>query len=154
MDSMAMALYQSGITLTEAAYAFEKRFIMCVLEAHGGNKCAAARAMGMHRNTLDRHIAQLKIHTWKFSRPGTRRVQRKQLYASKERPESGEQAAGHSALAPSSGRPLPVFGEEGGRGESSEPSRGGPTAHLAQDRKPPCVDPFLDFEVECGGLKA
>ena len=46
---------------SEAVREFKKRFILTVLEENKGNQCRAARALKMHRNTLSRTIAELKI---------------------------------------------------------------------------------------------
>src|SRR5580765_3655398 len=91
LTSVAQGIYFSGIPLSTAIDAFEKRLIEAALEECAGNKCAAARKLGMHRNTLERHISALKIQYWKFNRPGTRRVLRAQQ------------------IRASSGGPPPVF---------------------------------------------
>jgi hypothetical protein len=147
---MVQRMYESGILLQQGTRAFEKSFIECVLADCGGNKFAAARKMGMHRNTLDRHIVLLGIKYWHFNRPARygRDSQRKQLYASKERTVILGGDLGRSALAPTSARQMPdpnvlsprsdlpmrkssagitrpYSVRKGGRGESPEPSRGG-----------------------------
>lgn len=163
LTRLVQGLHFTGISLTRATAAFEKRYIECVLQECGGNKCKAARWLGMHRNTLDRHIAQLKIRVWEFNAPGTRRQQRKELYASKERAANlGGDNSRRSALAPSSAETTQRYSlRKGGRGESLEPSRGGvaSTAHLAQSMKPSRGLNFAAFQFEdpdltCGGLKA
>ena len=104
------ALHDSRMPLTTTVGAIEKRYIECVLEACRGNKSHAAAQLGMHRNTLDRHIAALNIEYWKFApRQFARSVKRKQLYASKERSACGELAAGRSALAPNGPQGRAVF---------------------------------------------
>jgi len=50
-----------GITYAEAVREFKKRFLIEVLAYHKGNQCKAAKELGMHRNTLSRTIADLKI---------------------------------------------------------------------------------------------
>ena len=52
---------QLGIPYAECVQAFKKEFIILVLVAHRGNQCRAARAMGIHRNTLGRALAEYKI---------------------------------------------------------------------------------------------
>ena len=44
-----------------AVDAFREQYLRRVLAAHGGNVCAAARAMEMHRNTLSRQMKALGI---------------------------------------------------------------------------------------------
>jgi hypothetical protein len=177
LTRVVQGIHLNGLTLREATRTFKKRYIECALCECGGNKSAAARAMGVHRNTLDRDINELKIRVWEFNLPGTRRRQRKELYASKERAANlGGDHSRRSALAPvrTAHGPREVNAPDvglppasavftnsvrkGGRGDLSEPSRGG-AAHLVQDRKPPCVESFAAFHFEdpdltCGGLKA
>lgn len=50
-----------GLPYEECVKAFRKEFIVLVLLAHKGNQCKAARALGMHRNTLNRTMHELKI---------------------------------------------------------------------------------------------
>jgi DNA-binding NtrC family response regulator len=54
-------MHQSNILYSEAVREFKKRFILAVLEENKGNQCRAARELGMHRNTLSRTLAELKI---------------------------------------------------------------------------------------------
>jgi Fis family transcriptional regulator, factor for inversion stimulation protein len=61
LDSLVAQMYTGGITYNEAVREFKKRFILEVLTRHKGNQCKAAREMGMHRNTLSRTIADLKL---------------------------------------------------------------------------------------------
>jgi len=70
-----MQMYKSGITYSEAVCEFKKKFILTVLQDSKGNQCKAARQLGMHRNTLSRAIADLKLNA-KDLRTGTRRPPR------------------------------------------------------------------------------
>jgi DNA-binding NtrC family response regulator len=54
-------MYRSNILFSEAVREFKKRFILTVLQENKGNQCRAARELGMHRNTLSRTIAELRI---------------------------------------------------------------------------------------------
>src|ERR1700758_1189690 len=54
-------MYRSNILYSEGVREFKKRFILTVLQENRGNQCRAARELGMHRNTLSRTIAELKI---------------------------------------------------------------------------------------------
>lgn len=54
--------YSSGILYSEFVCAAKKRFITHVLKECRGNQCKAARELGMHRNTLSRTIAELKLN--------------------------------------------------------------------------------------------
>jgi DNA-binding NtrC family response regulator len=52
----------------EARAAFERRYLMAVLERHGGNISQAASAIGLHRQTLQYKLKQLGIRkTWEGS---------------------------------------------------------------------------------------
>jgi len=59
----------------EAVREFKKRFIFTVLQENHGNQCKAARELGMHRNTLSRTIAELKMDV-RTLRDGARRPPR------------------------------------------------------------------------------
>ncbi|HKD45092.1 MAG TPA: helix-turn-helix domain-containing protein, partial [Candidatus Angelobacter sp.] len=48
------------------------RFLINVLQQNRGNQCKAARELGMHRNTLSRTLAELKLDVRQF-RDGARR---------------------------------------------------------------------------------
>ncbi len=61
LEALILQMYKSNILYSEAVREFKKRFIVTVLEENGGNQCKAARELGMHRNTLSRTIAELKL---------------------------------------------------------------------------------------------
>jgi hypothetical protein len=65
LEALIMQMYKSGITYSEAVCEFKKRFILTVLQD----------CKGMHRNTLSRTIAELKLDA-KGLRAGTRRPPR------------------------------------------------------------------------------
>jgi DNA-binding protein Fis len=75
LEALIMQMYKSGITYSEAVCEFKKKFILTVLQDCKGNQCKAARQLGMHRNTLSRTIAELKLNA-KELRSGTRRPPR------------------------------------------------------------------------------
>ena len=54
-------MVEGGILFEDAVGAFERAFIMRVLERAGGNVTAAARELRIHRNTLSRKMDELKI---------------------------------------------------------------------------------------------
>ena len=72
LEALVMHMYKSGIYYNEAVREFKKRFIITVLEENDGNQCKAARQLGMHRNTMSRSIAELKIDV-RALREGVRR---------------------------------------------------------------------------------
>ncbi len=61
LEALIVQMYRSGITYSEAVCEFKKKFILTVLQDSNGNQCKAARQLGMHRNTLSRTIAELKL---------------------------------------------------------------------------------------------
>lgn len=61
LDSLVTQMHSGGIHYDEAVREFKRRFIMEVLAHHRGNQCKAARELNMHRNTLRRTIAELKL---------------------------------------------------------------------------------------------
>ncbi len=54
-------LVDGRILYCEAVTAFKRVFIQEALRENGGNKTQTARVLRMHRNTLSRTIAELKI---------------------------------------------------------------------------------------------
>jgi len=72
LESLVAQMHNSGIFYSEAVREFKRRFIMNVLHQNKGNQCKAARELGMHRNTLSRTIAELKLEVRQF-REGARR---------------------------------------------------------------------------------
>jgi Fis family transcriptional regulator len=75
LESLVMQMYKSGILYSEAVREFKKRFIVTVLQENQGNQCNTARQLGMHRNTLSRTIAELKVDI-RSLRDGVRRPPR------------------------------------------------------------------------------
>lgn len=61
LQELVRQMYSTGILYSEALREFKKRFILNVLRENRGNQCKAARELGMHRNTLSRTIAELKM---------------------------------------------------------------------------------------------
>jgi len=50
-----------GVQFDDAVHEFEKRFIARVLGSHEGSLTKTAGALGIHRNTLTRKMAEYKI---------------------------------------------------------------------------------------------
>ena len=61
LEALIIQMYKSGIQYSESVREFKKRFIVAVLQENQGNRCKAARQLGMHRNTLSRAIAELDV---------------------------------------------------------------------------------------------
>lgn len=75
LEALVSQMYKTGILYSEAVREFKKRFILAVLQENQGNQCKAARELGMHRNTLSRTIAELKLDV-RGLRNGVRRPPR------------------------------------------------------------------------------
>ena len=75
LETLVHQMYDSGILYSEAVREFKKRFLLTVLQENQGNQCRAARQLGMHRNTLSRTIAELKLDI-RAVRSGARRPPR------------------------------------------------------------------------------
>ena len=74
LEALILQMYKSNILYSEAVREFKKRFILTVLQENKGNQCRAARELGMHRNTLSRTIAELKLDVRQFRDGGRRPV--------------------------------------------------------------------------------
>ena len=61
LRTLVIRAYVSGILYREFVRETKKTFVEEVLIACGGNQCKAARALGEHRNTVSRNIAELGI---------------------------------------------------------------------------------------------
>jgi len=84
LETLVHQMYDSGILYSEAVREFKKRFLLTVLQQNQGNQCQAARQLGMHRNTLSRTIAELKLDI-RAVRNGARRPPRSARPAPLER---------------------------------------------------------------------
>jgi DNA-binding protein Fis len=61
LESLIGQMVERGILFDEAVGEFEKRFIKRVLDHANGNQSRAAKALGIHRNTLSRKMDEYKI---------------------------------------------------------------------------------------------
>jgi transcriptional regulator with PAS, ATPase and Fis domain len=57
---MCVEMIDKGILFSEATEQFENCFIAEVLKRHKGHLQNAAKALGIHRNTLAKRIARMK----------------------------------------------------------------------------------------------
>ncbi len=69
-DGLVQHLLNGGIFLGEAIELLEKSMIAGALGRNRGNQCAASKQLGIHRNTLQRKMAEYEIGN---GRPHTRR---------------------------------------------------------------------------------
>ncbi len=61
LESLVLQMVRSGIRYGEAVREFKKAFLTKVLVENRGNQCQAAKVLGMHRNSLGRTLADLKM---------------------------------------------------------------------------------------------
>ncbi len=61
LDALINQLVEQDILFEDAVGEFEKRFIWKVLEKNNGNLSKAAKVLRIHRNTLSRKVAALKL---------------------------------------------------------------------------------------------
>ena len=61
LETLVGEMVDKGVQFEDAVREFEKRFIARVLGACDGSLTKAADALGMHRNTLTRKMADYKI---------------------------------------------------------------------------------------------
>ena len=62
LESLVAEMIERRIYLDEALGEFEKKFIQNALVKTRGNQTKAAKVLGVHRNTLNRKIAQHKLN--------------------------------------------------------------------------------------------
>ncbi len=61
LESLVSQMVERGIHYSDAISEFEKRFIDAMLEKNKGNRSKAAKALGIHRNTLSRKMDELEL---------------------------------------------------------------------------------------------
>jgi DNA-binding NtrC family response regulator len=61
LEHLIGEMVDRGILFEDAVGAFERAFILRVLDRANGNLSAAARELRIHRNTLSRKMGELKI---------------------------------------------------------------------------------------------
>lgn len=57
LEALIAQMIDRGLLFDEAVNEFEKKFILKVLEKNNGNQTKASKAMGIHRNTLNKKLA-------------------------------------------------------------------------------------------------
>jgi DNA-binding NtrC family response regulator len=67
LDRVVAEMVDKGVHYEDAQREFERRFISRVVAACDGNVSRAAEVLGMHRNTLTRKVAALKIRVSRTS---------------------------------------------------------------------------------------
>jgi DNA-binding NtrC family response regulator len=83
-EALVEHLVGHGFFLEEVVELLERTLIERTLERTGGNRSAASKLLGIHRNTLQRKMAEYKLGTQKARRKPVRaesRARRKALTA-------------------------------------------------------------------------
>jgi DNA-binding NtrC family response regulator len=68
-------LLANGFFMEEAVEILEKTLIARALERTDGNRCAASKLLGIHRNTLQRKISEYQLGEKRPPRKPARRAQ-------------------------------------------------------------------------------
>jgi Fis family transcriptional regulator, factor for inversion stimulation protein len=58
LEALIEQMIARGILFDEAVQAFEKQFILNIVSRHQHNLSKAAEALGIHRNTLSKRLAE------------------------------------------------------------------------------------------------
>jgi DNA-binding NtrC family response regulator len=61
LEALINRMIEQEIQYSDAVSEFEKRFIQRMLEKNNGNHSKAAKALGIHRNTLSRKVGELGL---------------------------------------------------------------------------------------------
>ncbi len=61
LESLVSQMVERGIRYADAMREFDKSFIQNMLDMNQGNQSNAAKALGIHRNTLSRKIEDLAL---------------------------------------------------------------------------------------------
>ena len=73
-EALVDHLIAGGFFLQEAVEILEKTYIARALERANGNRSAASKALGIHRNTLQRKLLEFKMDEAAPKRKPPRRV--------------------------------------------------------------------------------
>ena len=65
LERLVSEMIDRGLRYDEAVGEFERKFIMTALEKNKGNQTKAAKAMGLHRNTLNKRLTSYNHHSRK-----------------------------------------------------------------------------------------
>jgi len=61
VERLISEMVNAGVFFQDAVSEFEKKYIRKVLENNGGNQSKAAKALGIHRNTLGRKMDEYHL---------------------------------------------------------------------------------------------
>jgi len=74
-EKLVNHLLEKGFFMEEAVEILEKTFIARAVERTQGNRCAASKLLGIHRNTLQRKMAEYELGEQQTRRKPVRGVQ-------------------------------------------------------------------------------
>lgn len=77
MEALIEQMIARGILFDEAVQAFEKQFILNVVNCHHHNLSKAAEVLGIHRNTLSKRLAEYENGTARKGQAQRRTAQRR-----------------------------------------------------------------------------
>jgi DNA-binding NtrC family response regulator len=75
-EGLVEHLMKGGFFLEEAVEILEKTLIIRTLERTGGNRSAASKALGIHRNTLQKKMHNFKLDMARPKRKPPQRVKK------------------------------------------------------------------------------
>ena len=61
MEAIIVEMVENGIRLDLAQRDFEKKYLKIALDINQGSQLATARALGIHRNTLNNKLAKHRL---------------------------------------------------------------------------------------------
>lgn len=61
LNQVSETAYAAGVSMDDLLFVVRRQYLITVLKANDLNQCRTARALGMHRNTVSRNMADLKI---------------------------------------------------------------------------------------------
>ncbi len=62
LEALVKQMIEKGVLYDDALWEFQKKFIKSVLDRNNGNQSKAAKALGIHRNTLSRKVEELGLN--------------------------------------------------------------------------------------------
>lgn len=71
-ERLISEMVNAGVFFQDAVSEFEKKYIRKVLEVNGGNRSRAAKALGIHRNTLGRKMEEYHLTSKNGSSPSAK----------------------------------------------------------------------------------
>jgi DNA-binding NtrC family response regulator len=63
MEAIIVEMVEKGILLDLAQRDFEKKYLKIALDINQGSRLATARALGIHRNTLNNKLAKHRLRS-------------------------------------------------------------------------------------------